>query len=59
MTVSFGTGGDSFGLHFGPSFQSCSTGPCHTFRNAPLIERGADNFSPVHVEAYQLTEQIF
>jgi hypothetical protein len=58
-TVSFGTGGENFGLHFGASFQGCSTAPCATFANAPLIERSANDFSPVHVEAFMLTEQRY
>lgn len=58
-TVSFGTGGANFGLHFGASFQGCSTARCATFANAPLVERGACDFSPVHVEAFMLTEQRY
>ena len=58
-SVSFGTGGGSFGLHFGDAFQCCSTGRCATFENAPLVSRDAASFAPVHVEAFAFVPPTF
>jgi hypothetical protein len=57
--VSFGTGGGSFGLHFGDAFQCCSTARCATFENAPLVSRDAASFAPVHVEAFEIVPPTF
>ena len=58
-SVSFGTGGGSFGLHFGDGFHACSTSKCATFNNAPLVDHSANCFAPIHVEAYEFTPPAY
>jgi hypothetical protein len=48
--ICIGGGGDSFGICLEQDFSVGSTGPCHTFANAPLCSQ--ENFQVLNMEVY-------